>query len=101
MIGMCVLSAAGATSCTGEDADPVDFSSTSTSAVADSNDFEIGDIDDGPNAQQNRITLGYAEQQCWDDPELDEGYVQIVDPETNEKVSEVRVDCAELRARPN
>ena len=51
-----------------------------------------------PNAEQNRITLQYAEQQCLDDPDLEQGYVQIIDQATNNKVGEVTVDCAELRA---
>lgn len=88
--------------CTGEDAEPVDFSSTSTSVASDTpSDFDVSNVEDGPNAEQNQITLGFAEQQCLDDPELEQGYVQIVDPSTNEKVSEVTVECDEVRSREN
>lgn len=88
--------------CTGEDAEPVDFSSTSTSVTSQTqSDFDASNVEDGPNAEQNRITLGFAEQQCLDDPDLEQGYVQIVDPSTNEKVSEVTVECDEVRSRPN
>lgn len=87
--------------CSGEKATPVDLNVTTT--VADDEDTGSesvleGDVDD-PNAEQNRVTLGYAEQQCLDDPELDQGYVQIVDPSTDEKVGEVTADCEEVRNR--
>lgn len=92
--------------CSGEKATPVDLNVTTTVADDESVDDEgtgsesvlEGDVDD-PNAEQNRVTLGYAEQQCLDDPELEQGYVQIVDPSTDEKVGEVTADCEEVRNR--
>ena len=38
-----------------------------------------------------------ARQQCLDDPALEEGYVRAVDPETDQIMSEITVDCAEVR----
>ncbi len=39
-----------------------------------------------------------AEQQCLDDPDLAEGYVRAVSPDTDEVMAELSVDCAEVRA---
>lgn len=38
-----------------------------------------------------------AEQQCLDDPTLEEGIVQIAKPDTNVVVAEIVVDCSEVR----
>ncbi len=89
-----------ATACTGETAVPVDLNSTSVPAVASST---IPDVLDpaNPNESQNRVAVGYAEQQCLDDPELIEGYVRIVVPDTEEIVGEITVDCEQVRASFN
>ena len=39
-----------------------------------------------------------AEQQCLDDPDLAEGYVRAVSPDTDEVMAELSVDCTEVRA---
>lgn len=39
-----------------------------------------------------------ARQQCVDDPSLDEGYVEAVDPETDQVLTQIAVDCAEVRS---
>jgi hypothetical protein len=39
-----------------------------------------------------------AEQQCLDDPDLAEGYVRAVSPDTDEVMAELSVDCPEVRA---
>ncbi len=38
-----------------------------------------------------------AEQQCLDDPDLAEGYVRAVSPDTDEILAEISVDCADIR----
>lgn len=79
--------------CTAEDATPID--------PANPPDFEDdpGDLTDvthvlEPTPQMQEL----AEQQCLDDPELAEGLVQAVDPDTDAVVSEIRVDCADVRS---
>lgn len=39
-----------------------------------------------------------ARQQCLDDPSLMEGYVQAVDPDNDQVLTEISVDCTEVRA---
>lgn len=39
-----------------------------------------------------------ARQQCLDDPSLEEGYVEAVDPNTDQVMTQVAVDCAEVRS---
>jgi hypothetical protein len=39
-----------------------------------------------------------ARRQCVDDPSLDEGYVEAVDPNTDLVLTRVTVDCATVRA---
>ncbi|MDH5521469.1 MAG: hypothetical protein OEZ14_13150 [Acidimicrobiia bacterium] len=39
-----------------------------------------------------------ARRQCVDDPSLDQGYVEAVDPNTDRVLSRITVDCAEVRA---
>lgn len=76
--------------CTGEEPVEIDLDATipPTSAPADSDD---------PNAAQRQELQQLAEQQCLNDPELVEGTVRIVDPATNEIVSELIIQCAEVR----
>ncbi len=86
-----------ATACTGETAVPIDLNSTSVPTVASSTIPEGLDLAN-PNESQNRVAIGYAEQQCLDDPELVEGYVRIVVPDTEEIVGEITVDCEQVRS---
>lgn len=76
--------------CTGEEPVEIDLDATipPTSVSADPDD---------PNAAQRQELQQLAEQQCLNDPELTEGTVRIVDPETNEVVSELIVQCDEVR----
>lgn len=89
-------------SCTGEDAVPLDLGSTppTSHGVGAGDEAEGSDSTTDPNEAQRQLVIGYAEQQCLDDPDLEEGYVAILVPDTEEKVGEVSVDCAEVRSRP-
>jgi hypothetical protein len=40
----------------------------------------------------------FAEQQCRDDPGLDEGVIRIVDPVSEQVVGEIVVECEAVRA---
>ncbi len=51
-----------------------------------------------PNAEERDRVRQLAEQQCLDDPAKTEGVIRIVDPQTDQVVSEFVVDCAEVRA---
>lgn len=85
-LGVIAFSAA---SCTGEEPVPIDLNATvPPTSAPDEND---------PNAAQRQEIQQLAEQQCLDDPELEEGTVRIVDPVTNEVVSELIVQCSEVR----
>ncbi len=83
--------------CTGETAVPIDLNSTTVPNVEPSTIPEALDPEN-PNEDQNRVAVAYAEQQCLEDPELEEGYVRIVVPETEEIVGEITVDCEQVRA---
>ena len=88
---MVLTSALALVGCTGEDAVPID---PANPPVLD----DEGDLTDvthlvEPTAQMREL----AEQQCHDDPALGQGVVQAVDPQTDEVVSEITVDCSELR----
>ncbi len=83
--------------CTGETAVPIDLNST-TVPIVESSTIPDGLDPANPNEDQNRVAVGYAEQQCLDDPELEEGYVRIVVPDTEEIVGEITVDCEQVRA---
>ncbi len=76
--------------CTGEEPVEIDLDATipPTSTPVDPED---------PNEAQRQELQDLAEKQCLDDPELAEGTVRIVDPVTNEVVSELIVQCAEVR----
>ncbi len=82
--------------CTGETAVPIDLNSTTVPAVESSTIPGVLDPEN-PNEAQNQVAVGYAEQQCLDDPDLEEGYVRIVVPETEEIVGEITVDCEQVR----
>jgi len=75
--------------CSGEEAIPIDPANPPTTAV------DLTDVTHQiePTAQMQDA----AEQQCLDDPTLAEGYVRAVEPETEEILAELTVDCAEVR----
>ncbi len=77
--------------CTGEQATPIDPANppdiTSPGDLTDVS-HEIQPTDQMRDA---------AEQQCLDDPDLDEGYVQAVDPEDDRILAEIAVVCREVR----
>lgn len=77
--------------CSGEEATPIDPANPPTTAV------DLTDITHQiePTEQMEEL----AEQQCLDDATLTEGYVRAVDPDTEAILSEVTVDCDEVRAR--
>lgn len=84
---ICAIVLAG---CSGEAAVPIDPSNPPVVEV------EPPDVTHliQPTPQMEEL----ARQQCIDDPSLDEGYVEAVDPDSGRVLSEVGVDCAEVRA---
>ncbi len=91
----CVVLVTTVGACTDETATPVDFDAVTTTSVADP---AAGETVDDPNAEARAEVDRLAREQCLDDPELEVGTVRIVDPTTDEVVSEYVVDCAEVRA---
>lgn len=55
-------------------------------------------LEDDPNAEAREQIRQLAEQQCLDDPTKTEGVIRIVEPDTEQVVGEMIVDCAEVRA---
>lgn len=86
LIGLSVLAAG----CSGEEAVPIDPANPPTTAV------DLTDVTHQiePTEQMREA----AEQQCLDDASLVQGYVRAVDPETEEILAELSVDCAEVRS---
>lgn len=80
----------GLAACSGEEAVPIDPANPPTTLP------DLTDVTHGlePTDQMREA----AEQQCLDDPELDEGYIRAVDPDTEAVMAELTVDCAEVRA---
>jgi hypothetical protein len=76
--------------CTGEEPQEIDLDATIPPTTADPDD---------PNAAERAEMLTLAEQQCIDDPSKAVGTVRIIDPETGDQVSELVVQCAEIRNR--
>jgi hypothetical protein len=74
--------------CTGEEPEEIDLNATIPPTTLDDND---------PNAAQREEMRRLAEQQCIDDPSKQVGIVRIIDPETNEQVAELIVECSEVR----
>lgn len=87
-----VLVVAIGVGCTAEDATPIDPANPPTTG---GDPLDLTDVTHllEPTEQMREL----AEQQCLDDPELVEGFVQAVDPETDEPVSEIRIDCTDVR----
>lgn len=79
--------------CTSEDATPVDLEQQPTSSAV-TPAHSSADQNEAARAQAR----AFATQQCLDDSSASEGVIQIVDPETDEVVGTVTVDCAEARA---
>lgn len=101
VLGGLVLGGLVLAACSAEDADPVDLDriETTQDPVTSGNPVTSGDreaADD--NAESRRLAQQHAEQQCIDDPAATEGVIRIVDPETDEVVAEVIVDCVDVRA---
>ena len=87
---LALLIGLGAAACTDQNTVPLDLDGTvppvDPPAHADTGNEEA-------RAEGQRL----AEQQCFDDPTLEKGIVQIVQPETDFVVAEIVVDCSELR----
>lgn len=85
----------------GEEPVPVDLDATTTTTQASSATTATeGTLpEDDPNAEARQMVIDAAEQQCLDDPELAEGVVRIVDPETDQVLNEYVADCDEVRGR--
>jgi hypothetical protein len=75
-------------SCTGEEPQKIDLNATIPPTTTDPGD---------PNSAQRAEMQRLAEQQCIDDPSKEVGTVRIIDPENNEQVSELVVQCSEVR----
>jgi len=79
-----------AVACTGEEATPIDPANPPTTAV---------DLSDVTHAIEPTDEMrAAAEQQCLDDPGRAEGYIRAVDPEDGTILSEITVDCDQVRA---
>lgn len=79
IVGLAVL----ALGCTGEDANPLGGSTSSLPAHAVTPTPEMEEL---------------ARQQCFDDPDLATGVIQVVEPDSETVVARVEVDCVEARA---
>ncbi|NNF55883.1 MAG: hypothetical protein HKN03_15765 [Acidimicrobiales bacterium] len=77
-------------SCTGEEPIPIDLNETVPATT-------LPPDPDDPNAAERQRMEDLAAQQCLDDDELSEGVTRLVDPETNEAVAEVTVECSAVR----
>jgi hypothetical protein len=82
--------------CTDEGATPVDLDAITTSSSVDPDAIPFSD--DPTNVASRQMAVDFAEAQCFDDPELEEGVIRIVDPESDDVVGEVVADCVEVRA---
>ena len=82
--------ALGAIGCSGEEAIPIDPANPPVPSV------DLTDVTHRiePTEEMRQA----AAQQCLDDPALAEGYVRAVDPDTEDVVAELSVDCEEVRA---
>ena len=79
--------------CTGEEAVPIDPANPPTVPTT------TVDLTDVTHSLQPTDEMReMAEDQCRDDPTLSEGYVRAVDPNTDEVLAEITVDCDEVRS---
>ena len=79
-----------AVGCSGEEAVPIDPANPPTT-------LDLTDVTHRLEPTEQMQDL--AEQQCLDDPDLDEGFVEAVDPDTDQVMSQVTVDCDEVRGQ--
>ena len=86
-----VLVLAVAAGCTEEDAVPIDPANPPTTAA----ELDLSDVTHSlePTPQMEQL----ARQQCLDDPDAEQGYIEAVDPETGDVMSAITVDCDEVR----
>ncbi len=79
--------------CTGEEATPIDLQRTVTTSV------DATTTTEDPNAEVREQAEQLAAEQCLEDPELEKGIIQIVDPDSGEIAGEVIADCAVVRSQ--
>lgn len=86
-----VLVLAVAAGCTEEDAVPIDPANPPTTAP----ELDLSDVTHSlePTPRMEQL----ARQQCLDDSDAEEGYIEAVDPETGDVMSAITVDCDEVR----
>jgi hypothetical protein len=86
-----ILVLAVALGCTEEDAVPIDPANPPTTA----GDLDLTDVTHSlePTPQMEQL----ARQQCLDDQDAEQGYIEAVDPETGDTISAITVDCDEVR----
>ncbi len=70
---------------------PIDPANPPTTAA----DLDLTDVTHSlePTPQMEQL----ARQQCLDDEDAEQGYVEAVDPETGDTISAISVDCDEVR----
>lgn len=91
LIALCIALCAGTlTGCSGEEAVPID---PANPPVLDAEPPDVSHPIQ-PTPQMEEL----ARRQCVDDPSLDEGYVEAVDPNTDQVLTRITVDCATVRA---
>lgn len=84
--------------CSSEATTPIDLSPSTTEAV-DPHASTENPVD--PNAEVRAQAQQLADNQCLEDETLEEGTIQIVDPDTDEIVGVITADCAEVRLAAN
>ncbi len=82
-----------AAGCVDEQAVPIDPANPPTTPSPDVADMPDVSHPLQPTDQMKEL----ARQQCIDDPDLVEGYVSAVDPETDDIVVDYAVQCVEVR----
>ncbi len=70
---------------------PIDPANPPTTA----GDLDLSDVTHSlePTPQMEQL----ARQQCLDDPDAEQGYIEAVDPETGDTISAISIDCGEVR----
>lgn len=90
IVGLTVLGAA----CVQEEAVPIDPANPPTTPAPN-----LGDLPDVSHPLQVTDQMKeLARQQCLDDPDLAEGYVSAVDPETDEILVDYSISCESVRS---
>ncbi len=80
--------------CVQEEAVPIDPAKPPTTSVPDLADLPDVSHPLQPTEQMKEL----ARQQCLDDPDLVEGYVSAVDPDTNEILVDYSIACVDVGA---